>query len=162
MNIRPIRPEDDPFVEKIIRDCLIEFGADRPGFAWQDPELAALSHAYRSEGSAYFVAEINGAVVGGSGIAPLQGVEGTCELQKMYLEPSVRGIKDEGELSVADHLMERCLDFAKNNYAACYLETFRTMERAIRFYQKKGFLPLEKPLGNTGHGSCDHWFVKYF
>lgn len=161
MNIRLIQMDDNPFIEKIIRDCLIEFGANRPGFAWQDPELATLSRAYEMKGSAYFVAEADGVIVGGSGIAPLNGVVGTCELQKMYLKPSGRGIKDAEGVSIADQLMSRCLDFAKTQYNACYLETFRTMERAIRFYQKWGFVSLEQPLGNTGHNSCDHWFVKY-
>ena len=31
MKIRKIEPKDNAEVEKLIRDCLIEFGADKPG-----------------------------------------------------------------------------------------------------------------------------------
>jgi putative acetyltransferase len=34
------------------------------------------------------------------------------------------------------------------------------MEAASRLYRKNGFVNLEKPLGNTGHYSCNVWMIK--
>ena len=37
MLIREIEEKDNKQVEKLIRTCLIEFGANKPGTAWADP-----------------------------------------------------------------------------------------------------------------------------
>ena len=39
MIIREIEEKDNKDVENLIRTCLIEFGADKPGCAWTDPDL---------------------------------------------------------------------------------------------------------------------------
>ena len=155
IELRLIRPSDDVAMSKVIRAALVEFGADRPGFAWQDPELDALSKAYTPFGCFYLVAVDAEVVLGGAGIGPLSGVDATCELQKMYLAPSVRGI------GVGRRLMRRLLEQAcLMGYRRVYLETFSEMVAAQRFYRSWGFLALEHPLGQTGHGACDCWFLK--
>lgn len=65
--IRLIAPRDDAAVERIIRDCLIEFGADHPGCAWED-DLSHFSTLYSAPGTAYWVAEEEGRVIAGVGI----------------------------------------------------------------------------------------------
>jgi putative acetyltransferase len=154
---RPIRPEDDAAVAAIIRQVMPEFGAGGPGFAIHDAEVDHMSIAYAVPGAAYFVVvEAGGRVVGGGGVAALEGGEpGICELKKMYFLPEARG-KGQGEL-----LLCRCLEAAKAlGYRTCYLETLTGMDQAIRLYKKLGFQPLCAPLGRTGHGGCDHWFAK--
>ena len=37
--IREIQKKDNLEIEKIIRSCLREFGADHEGTAWSDPDL---------------------------------------------------------------------------------------------------------------------------
>ena len=37
--IREIEKDDDKEIEKIIRDCLVEFEANHDGTAWTDPNL---------------------------------------------------------------------------------------------------------------------------
>ena len=37
--IREIEEKDNKKIEKVIRDCLIEFGANHEGTAWADPNL---------------------------------------------------------------------------------------------------------------------------
>jgi putative acetyltransferase len=154
--LRPIRPEDDAAVAAIIRAVMPEFGADGPGFAIHDLEVAHMHAAYSVPGAAFFVVEEGGRVLGGAGIAALTGGEpGVCELRKMYFLPEARG-KGLGEL-----LLCRCLEAAKAlGYRTCYLETLTGMDQAIRLYKKLGFQPLCAPLGRTGHGGCDHWFAK--
>lgn len=154
-DIRLIRQTDDKRMEEIIRECLIEFGADRPGFAWQDPELSRLSSAYLHSNTAYWVAEADGCLLGGCGIAPLLPiVDGVCELQKMYVSAHQR------ESGVGRGLLEHALDFAAQHYRWCYLETFSTMHQAARLYRSSGFLALPKPLVDTDHNACDGWYIR--
>jgi len=57
-------------------------------------------------------------------------------------------------------LMDLCLSYAKQYYKKCYLETFGNMIAANKFYQKNGFVRLEKPYLETEHFSCDVWYIK--
>ena len=41
-----------------------------------------------------------------------------------------------------------------------YLETVERMKRANILYEKMGFVPLKNNMGDTGHSSCDAYFVK--
>ena len=155
LQIRVIRPGDDAAVEAVIRACLVEFGANREGFAWADPDLGRFSQVYSRPGARYWVAEsADGEIVGGVGIGPLPGAEGVCELQKMYCLPQARGT------GTAHALMSLALDFAARHYRQCYLETFHTMAAANRFYPKYGFHRLERPYFPTGHFACDIWYLK--
>ena len=153
--VREIRPGDDGAVEAVIRACLAEFGANREGFAWSDPDLGRFSQVYARPGWRYWVVlSPAGEIVGGAGIGPLPGAEGVCELQKMYCLPQARGT------GAAHTLMELALDFAARHYRQCYLETFHTMAAANRFYQKYGFRRLERPCFPTVHFACDIWYLK--
>ena len=70
--IREIEEKDNKIIEKIIRDCLIEYGANHEGTAWADPNLGQFSKIYVGEGNKYWVAEDeNGTIVGGVGIGLL-------------------------------------------------------------------------------------------
>lgn len=84
--IREIESKDNKEIEKIIRNCLIEFGANHEGTAWADPNLGRFSEIYNIEGNKYWVAiDENDKLVGGVGIGKLEGAEGVCELQKNVL-----------------------------------------------------------------------------
>ena len=151
--IREIEKRDNENVEKLIRTCLIEFGGNREGTAWCDPDLGRFSEIYNRPGYKYWVVENNdGEIVGGAGIGGLQGE--VCELQKMYCLPEARGT------GVAHKLMQLCLDYAKLFYEKCYLETFSNMIAANKFYQKYEFEKLESPYLETEHFSCDVWYIK--
>lgn len=71
--IRPIEPRDDQAVAAVIRTVMPELGADDPGFAIRDAEVDFLSRAYTRPSPAYFVVEVGGRVLGGGGLAPLDG-----------------------------------------------------------------------------------------
>ncbi len=153
--LRPIRPEDDDTVAKIIRGVMPEFGADGPGFAIHDPEVNGMCAAYGTARAAYYVVEVNGHVVGGGGIAPLQGSdEGTAELRKMYFLPEARGI------GVGSALLRHLLIVAKNlKFARVYLETLTGMDAAQKLYEHLGFQRLNKQLGSTGHFGCNRYYM---
>lgn len=153
MLIRKLTKEDNKNIEKIIKECLIEFGANREGFAWADPELGYLSEAYKDANSEYWVVEQGGQVIGGCGIAPMKDLNGVCELQKMYFIKEARGT------GVAGKIIKVALDFARERYTKCYLETLNSMEAANKFYQKNGFYKLDRPIIETEHFGCDAWYL---
>jgi putative acetyltransferase len=157
VEIREIQPPDNPAIAAIVRQVLTEFGANRPGFAWSDPELQHLSRAYQGDRAIYYVVTNDGQVAGGGGIAPFAcEYEQMCELQKMYLLPAVRG------QGIGRMLMQRLLNQAMAyQYRGCYLETSNAMHSAIHLYQKSGFEPLKAPLGDSGHNSCNRFFVRW-
>lgn len=153
--IRPIRAADDAAVATVIATVMPEFGADGPGFAIHDPEVTHISRAYDRPGAAYFVVELDGRVLGGAGIAPLDGAQASiCELRKMYFLPELRG------RGAAQPLIERCLAFAREaGYRQCYIETLTGMDAAQALYRRNGFRRIAKPLGQTGHFGCDRYFL---
>ena len=154
--IRSITPEDDQGMARVIRTVMPEFGADGPGFAIHDPEVAAMSAAYGGPRQAYFVVCHRGQVLGGAGVAELIGADvHTCELRKMYLLPRLRGF------GVGRRLIAMCLQAAREfGYRRMYLETLTGMDQAQKLYLKAGFKPLEGPLGNTGHFGCNRFFAR--
>jgi putative acetyltransferase len=155
--IRPIRSEDDAAVAAIIRAVMPEFGASGPGFAIHDPEVGFMTRAYDREGAAYFVVcdAASGQVLGGGGVAPLDGEPGVCELRKMYFLPAVRG------RGAGARMLTTCLEAAKRlGYQRCYLETLTGMEAAQKLYRAFGFRPLDAQMGATGHFSCDRYYIR--
>ena len=155
MLIRPIHMKDNGSIEEIIRNCLIEFGGNRAGLAWEDDSLHDLYHYYNNEKNrAYWIVEVEGQVLGGCGIAPFADQDSICELQKMYLSKSIRGS------GIASELLQVSLDFAKLHYDKCYLETLQNMHAANQFYAKHGFELLDTPLAGSEHFACDAWYIK--
>ena len=150
--IREIQEKDNKQVEELIRTCLIEFGANRPGCAWSDPNLGCFFQVYQEDKSKYWVVEENNKIIAGCGIGPLHGVDNVCELQKMYCLKESRGN------GIANELLKLALEFAKKHYKECYLETFSNMTAANKFYKKHGFVQLDKPLIETEHYACDVWY----
>lgn len=154
--IRPIEPRDDAYIAAVIRTVMPEFGADGPGFAIHDKEVDTMSMAYSRPRSAYFVVEKDGRVIGGAGMAPLEGGDGeTCELRKMYLLPEARGT------GTASKLMRHCLDAARRaGFSRCYLESLTGMDAAQTLYLRHGFMHIDAPMGGTGHFGCDRFFLR--
>ena len=86
--IRKISPQDNLAVASIIRTVMPEFGAGGKGFAIHDGEVDDMYRAYSGSRAAYFVCEEDGRIIGGGGVARLEGgAEDTCELKKMYFLP---------------------------------------------------------------------------
>ena len=91
--IRDVKPQDNQALIELVNVTLVEFGAKGPGYAMSDAELLDMYSSYQSQGMHYYVVEKSGVVLGGAGIAPLEGEEqtGVCELRKMYFSPELRG-----------------------------------------------------------------------
>lgn len=154
--IRPIEPRDDTALAAIIRSVMPEFGAGGAGFAIHDAEVAAMSASYARARCAYFVVTINSVVLGGAGIAPLEGSDaGTCELRKMYFLPALRG------RGAGHALIAHCMDVARAlGFKHCYLETLTGMDAAQALYVASGFQRIEHALGATGHHGCNRFYLR--
>ena len=153
--IRPIQARDDAAIAAIIRTVMPEFGATGCGFAINDPEVDWMHRAYSRPRCAYFVVEREGRVVGGGGVAPLDGGdEDVCELRKMYFLPEARGI------GAGAAMMDRCLAAAREiGFRRCYLETLTGMDAAMRLYERSGFRRITGAMGATGHGGCNTFYL---
>lgn len=152
--LRQLEQRDNKPVRDIIRTVMPEFGASGQGFAIHDKEVEDMFAAYSQPRCAYFVWEEAGKILGGGGVAPLVGGDSdTCELKKMYFLPEGRG------KGLGQSILTECLKKAKSlGYKYCYLETFNTMKGAMKLYEKNDFKKISRPLGNTGHFSCDVFY----
>jgi len=156
LKIRVIDESDSAGVKKVIQTVMPEFGASGPGFAIHDPEVQDMHSAYQKPRHVYFVIESDGHILGGGGIAPLEGNEdNVCELRKMYFLPEVRG------KGLGQEVMDLCLKSARDfGFKQCYLETLETMTGARKLYEKNGFRKIDGSMGETGHFGCDAYYLK--
>ncbi|MBX9781421.1 MAG: GNAT family N-acetyltransferase [Chitinophagaceae bacterium] len=157
VQIRPIALADNKAMATIIRTALTEFGANKPGTVFYDDTTDHLYELFQSTPrSAYFVAEKNGELIGGAGIFPTEGLPAnTCELVKMYLHKSARG------MGLGRYMIDQCILTAKEKgFTQIYLETMPELKKAVSVYEKFGFHYLNGPMGNSGHNGCDIWMLR--
>ena len=153
--IRLLQKQDNDQVARLIRTVMTEFRAVGAGYSIGNSEVDDMYGHYRDKRSCYYVITSDDHVVGCGGLGPLEGGNKfTCELQKMFLRPEARGI------GLGQQLLLLLLDDARTrDYKKCYLETLDRMYQANEFYQKNEFELLDKPMGTTGHDSCDRWYL---
>jgi putative acetyltransferase len=155
-DIQPITAADNEAICTIIKSVFEEHGINRPGTAYFDESLHYLSDVFSIAKSRYFIARVDGQILGGAGIYPTDGLPAdTCELVKMYLLPDARG-KGTGKA-----LIEQCVQFAKQaGYTKIYLETMPELKKAVRIYERLGFELLPGAIGNSGHYACSIHMIK--
>ena len=154
LTIRPVNAADDEAIASVIRSVMTEFGMSGEGYSSNDAELDHMAEAYAGPRAAYFVLTDGARIVGGGGIAQLEGgAPDVCELKKMYFLPEARGA------GMGRAMLTLCLDAARERgFTRCYLETLSTMHDARRLYERAGFTQIPAPIGATGHFSCDAWY----
>jgi putative acetyltransferase len=58
-------------------------------------------------------------------------------------------------------LLEHAESLARSlGYTHMYLESLASMTAALAMYKRNGFQQIPGPMGNTGHFSCDQFFLK--
>lgn len=156
LTIRPIQPSDNALLATLIRKVFREFKIDKPGTVYTDPTTDALYELFQQPGSAYFVAEENGVIIGGCGVYPTEGLPAGCaELVKFYLAAEARG------KGIGNRLMQQSIAAARElGYTQLYLESFPELAKAVSMYEKAGFRPIAHALGNSGHYACNIWMLK--
>lgn len=157
IEIRAIEARDNQSLAEVIRFVMTEFKADPDTTILGDPTLDHMYENYQTAKAAYYVAFSGQQLVGGCGIKALDGsTENICELQRLFLHPAARG------KGIGRQLMELCLQKAAEfGYEEIYLETLQDMHAAQALYRQYGFRSVCQPKGNTGHGGCDVWMVKF-
>lgn len=152
---REIREKDNQELAEVIRTILREFKIDKPGTVYTDPTTDHLSEVFKTEQSAYWIAEEDDKIIGGCGIYPTSGLpDGCVELVKFYTSAAARG-KGVGKM-----LMQKSIESAQQfGYNEIYLESFPELTTAIGMYEKAGFKKLSAALGNSGHFACNVWML---
>ena len=155
--IRALEEKDDSQIAVVIRAAAVtpEFQTTYTQLETMIPEYCSMYAYYDKPRHQYFVLERDGVVKGGAGITPLtDAAEDICELQKMYFAKEVRG------LGLGEEMLRHCLAYAREQeFKRCYLDTMELMLAAISLYKKHGFKELDEPMGNTGHNSCQRYFL---
>lgn len=148
--IRPILQKDNAAVAEVIRQVLVDLGVPKVGTAYADKALDSMYENYNVPKATYFVAEVNGKVLGCAGVAQLENYDSdTCELQKMYFLEEARG------KGLGSKMMDACISKAREyRFKKCYLETMPYMKDAQKLYKKTGFKYIDCRMGDTGHYSC--------
>ncbi len=151
LEIRKIRKNDNPQIASIIKEVLTEFGADPKTTMLGDPKANSMYEQYLEPNSIYYVAILDGEIVGGCGIKQLIEYDSSiCELQRMYLLKKARGLK------IGKKLIELSIEKAKEfNFKRIYIETISNMHSAQALYKKYGFEEISEYIGGTGHNGCD-------
>lgn len=156
LSFREIRADDNVQIAHVIRRALEEYGVARPGTVYTDPTTDDLFSLFKQDRSVYFIAELNGELIGGCGVFPTVGLPKDCaEIVKLYIKKEVRG------LHIGFQLLEKCAHAAQEmGYKSLYLETLPELDKAVSLYERCGYKLLEKPLGESGHFACSIWMLK--
>lgn len=154
--IRKIHKEDNDELKAIIREVFEEHDAPREGTVFSDPTTNDLFGLFNKDRSVLWVAEESGVIAGCCGVYPTNGLDEDCaELVKFYLRSNARG------KGIGRDLMLKSIQSAKNlGFKRLYLESLPEFSKAVSIYEKLGFKKLEKPIGSSGHGSCNIWMIK--
>lgn len=144
------------YIAKIIKSVFEEFNAPLINTVYDDPRTLHIYENTKQTNAGYYILEKDNKVVVGCGYYPTEGLpEGMCELVKFYLSPETRH-KGQGT-----KLFEKVLKEAKNaGYNKIYIESFPQFSKAVSIYEKKGFIKIDNPIGNSGHTATSLWYIK--
>jgi len=128
-------PSDAPTVVALVQAVLAEYGftAEVGGIR---EDMAALDR-YERGGAGFWVADLDGRIVGTVAIRPKQGA--TCELKRLYVLAEARGH------GVGRALYAHAESFARGaGYERIWLDSSRRFRDARRLYERSGFSLLEE------------------
>lgn len=154
--IKEITPRHNSAMARIVRNNLKNHGLDIPGTAYFDASLDNLCEFYeQTAGRGYYVlTDENDNVLGGVGFAEFEGFDSCAEVQKLYLDDSVKG------KGFSYKMMEYVENkMAEAGYKLSYLETHSNLKIAIYLYEKIGYEKIEKP-EDVAHGAMDSFYIK--
>ena len=154
MEYRTLTAEYDAAVAALIRINLKAHHLDIPGTVYFDDGLEHLSDFYDHEGRSYFVLLDGEKLVGGIGLAEFEGFPDCCELQKLYLDDSVKG------RGIGYQLIEKVEQEAEAlGYKSIYLETHTNLQAAIHIYEKAGYREIDRP-DCVVHSTMNRFYMK--
>ncbi len=134
--IREYTASDHAAVVRLVEDVLAEYGfSAQVGGIQRDLALAVDRYAGGRAG--FWVAEIDGDVVGTVAVRPKEG--DACEIKRLYLRADLRGS------GIGRSLYDHAEAFARlAGYARIWLESSRRFVKAHRLYERSGFVLVEQ------------------
>ena len=157
MVYKKLSPDHDMAIAELIRNNLKANKLDIPGTVYFDENLYHLSDFYNMEPDKriyYVLVDEKDTVIGGIGIAEFEGIEDCAELQKLYLDDSVKG------KGLSYEMMKIAEESAgKLGYKRVYLETHDNLRVAIHLYEKCGYKEIERPAAVV-HSTMNRFFLK--
>lgn len=156
IQIRTLQKSDNKVLADIIRAIFIEHDAPQEGTVYTDPTTDDLYSLFQKDNAILYVGELDGEIVGCGGIYPTESLPAKCvEFVKFYISPKGRGHK------IGLQIMELSTTFAKDQgMQKIYIESLPHYAKAVSMYEKQGFNMLDKPLGQSGHTTCNIWMIK--
>lgn len=144
-----IFPARNPGDIPAVRELFLEYAAWlKVDLCFQgfDAELAGLPGDYTAPAGALFIAKSEGVAAGCIALRRLEGQTG--EIKRLYVRPAFRGT------GLGERLAVRILDAARaSGYRRLVLDTFDTMQAAVRLYSKLGFRPIPAYYNNPMGGA---------
>jgi GNAT superfamily N-acetyltransferase len=131
IRIEPARAADAPSIVAVIGRVFAEYR-----FAWDPeievPDLLAFDRHYEGTAGGFWVARLDGHVVGSVGVE--RRPDGTAELHRLYLDSALRG------RGVGHALVEVVLEWCRTRgIAHLVLWSDTRFDRAHRLYERMGF-----------------------
>jgi N-acetylglutamate synthase-like GNAT family acetyltransferase len=138
LTVQPYSPEyREQIVNLILTIQQNEFGI--PITITDQPDLLSISQSYQTNNGNFWMALDQTRVVGT--IALIDIGNNQAALRKMFLHQAYRG----KPIGVAQHLLDTLLNWARDKEITdIYLGTTEWFKAAHRFYEKNGFIPIEK------------------
>ena len=133
-------------VVKLFAEYKNELNADL-SFQPADESKEEISRRYAEPLGKIYIAKVDNEAVGCVAFHPMND-ERNCELKRLYVRPSARG------LHVGRMLIEHAITEIKNlGYSAIYLDTLSTLKAACNMYESLGFEQIDpyyyNPLQNV-------------
>lgn len=131
--------EQDAVIDLILKIQRDEFGVSIT--AEDKPDLKAIVDFYQSGAGGFWVAKFEGSIVGTIGLKDIGNGQGA--LRKMFVVQQARG----KELGVALMLLDHLIEHAKRKrIGRIFLGTTEKFLAAHRFYEKNGFIDVQKSM----------------
>lgn len=129
MKLRLYKNSDKEGIIKLVSDVLFEiFNAE----ARNIDDLSDIKNEYFSNNGAFYVAEIDGRIIGVIGVR--QERDKVARLRRMVVHKEYRKLK------IGQRLLNKVFGFCKSrNYEKIILSTYPQMTAALKFYEKNGF-----------------------
>ena len=138
IQIKTLKNSDSKnIIEIILPIQQLEFGV--PITLADQPDLHEIEEFYILKGGNFWGASVDGEL--GGTIALLRFNEKAGAIRKMFVKKEFRG----KEYGIASNLLNELIKYcSENGISDLYLGTVDILHAAIRFYEKKGFIKLNK------------------
>lgn len=133
--VEPARPEDEPEIQRLVKSVLTEFGL--PYDQTVAAELSNLEEHFPQPRSVFFVARMDGRVVGTTAVQ--EAGKGRAVLKHQYVHADYR------RRGIGAKLLDAALVYCRVcGYREVQLETAPWMQQAQRLYRSRGFREISR------------------